>query len=50
MLNATKKEKIKKTERGNIHMDHEPCPLSNTKMLEVKLIAKLMDTCLRNNP
>jgi hypothetical protein len=31
-------------------MDHEPSPFSNTKMLEVKPIAKLMDTCLKSNP
>ncbi len=38
-----------RVERRNTHMDHEAFPLFNTKMLEIK-IAKLMDTCLRNNP
>jgi hypothetical protein len=36
--------------RRNICMDHETSPLSNTKMPKVKPIAKLMDTCFRNNP
>jgi hypothetical protein len=31
-------------------MEHEPSPLSNTKLLEAKPIAKLMDTYLRINP
>jgi len=31
-------------------MDHEPSPLFNTKMLEAKPIAKLMDTYLKKNP
>jgi hypothetical protein len=31
-------------------MDHEPSPLFNTKMLEVKPIAKLMDTYLKSSP
>jgi hypothetical protein len=31
-------------------MDHEPSPLSNTKMLKAKPIAKLMDTYLKNSP
>jgi hypothetical protein len=50
MLNANKKERIKKVKRRNTHMDHEPSPLSNMKMLEVKPIAKFMDTCFISNP
>jgi hypothetical protein len=34
----------------DICMDHEISPLSNTKMPKIKLIAKLMDTCFKNNP
>ncbi len=30
-------------------MDHEPSPLSTIRMPEVKPIAKLMDTCFKNN-
>jgi hypothetical protein len=32
-----------------IHMDHEPSPLSNTKMPKAKPITKLMDTYLRSS-
>jgi hypothetical protein len=46
----TRKKFSKEAERRNTHMDHEPSPLSNTKMPEVKPIAKLMDTYLKSNP
>jgi hypothetical protein len=50
MLNANKKKRIKKAKRQNTHMDHEPSPLSNMIMPNVKPIAKFMDICLINNP
>jgi len=50
MLMQIRKKKSKKVEGKNTHMDHEPSPLSNTKMSKAKPIGKLMDTCLINNP
>jgi hypothetical protein len=49
-VKCKKKKGHKKLKEKNTHMDHEPSPLSNTKMPKIKTIAKLMDTYLKSNP